>query len=127
MEKPVDLKKPVSRLKCFKYATRGLFYVFISEPNARIHIGILLFVIIAGVLLHIATIEWIMVVICSGMVIAAEVINTSIEKLVDMVSPGINEKAGIVKDIAAGAVLITVFISIITGLLIFVPHILRLF
>jgi diacylglycerol kinase len=127
MEKPVDFKKPVSRLKSFAYAFRGLFYVFISEPNARIHIGILLLVIIAGLLLHIATIEWIMVVICSGMVIAAEVINTSIEKLVDMVSPGINEKAGIVKDIAAGAVLITVFISIITGLLIFVPHILRLF
>ena len=125
MEK--NLNKSANRLKSFSYAFRGLTYVLIHEPNARIHIGILVLVIITGVLLHIETSEWIMVAICSGMVITAEVINTSIEKLVDIVSPGISEKAGIVKDIAAGAVLITVFISVITGFLIFIPSILRLF
>jgi diacylglycerol kinase len=127
MEKPVNFNKPDNRLKSFTYAFRGLSRVLLYEPNARIHLGILGLVIITGVLLHIETIEWILVVICSGMVITTEVINTSIEKLVDMVSPGINKEAGIVKDIAAGAVLITVFISIISGFLIFVPHIIRLF
>jgi diacylglycerol kinase (ATP) len=125
MEK--NFNKPVNRLKGFTYAFRGLSYVFIHEPNARIHMGILVLVIIMGVLLHIETFEWIMVAICSGMVITTEVVNTSIEKLVDMVSPDINEKAGIVKDIAAGAVLFTAMISVITGFLIFIPPILQLF
>ena len=69
-------------------------------------------VIIAGIVLGITRTEWIMVVMCIGTVIAAELFNTAIEKLVDLVSPERHPVAGRVKDIAAGAVLILSLIHI---------------
>ena len=62
-----------------------------------------------------------------GLVISLEMVNTAIEIVVDMVSPEYNLKAGHVKDIAAGAVLINAIVAFIVGLLIFLPKIIRLF
>lgn len=61
--------------------------------------------------------------LCIGMVIAAELFNSAIEKLVDIVSPEWNPLAGKVKDIAAGAVLVCAIVAGITGLIVFLPHI----
>jgi diacylglycerol kinase (ATP) len=63
-----------------------------------------------------------MVVMCIGTVIAAELFNTAIEKLVDLVSPERHPVAGQVKDIAAGAVLICAVAAAIIGLIIFIPY-----
>ena len=79
-------------------------------------------VIIAGIVLGITRTEWIMVVMCIGTVIAAELFNTAIEKLVDSVSPERHPVAGQVKDIAAGAVLICAVAAAIIGLIIFIPY-----
>lgn len=79
-------------------------------------------VIIAGIVLGITRTEWIMVVMCIGTVIAAELFNTAIEKLVDLVSPERHPVAGQVKDIAAGAVLICAVAAAIIGLIIFIPY-----
>lgn len=79
-------------------------------------------VIIAGIVLGITRTEWIMVVMCIGTVIAAELFNTAIEKLVDLVSPERHPVAGRVKDIAAGAVLICAVAAAIIGLIIFIPY-----
>ena len=79
-------------------------------------------VIIAGIVLGITRTEWIMVVMCIGTVIAAELFNTAIEKLVDLVSPVRHPVAGRVKDIAAGAVLICAVAAAIIGLIIFIPY-----
>ena len=79
-------------------------------------------VIIAGIVLGITRTEWIMVVMCIGTVISAELFNTAIEKLVDLVSPERHPVAGRVKDIAAGAVLICAVAAAIIGLIIFIPY-----
>ena len=79
-------------------------------------------VIIAGIVLGITRTEWIMVVMCIGTVIAAELFNTAIEKLVDLVSPERHPVAGRGKDIAAGAVLICAVAAAIIGLIIFIPY-----
>ena len=79
-------------------------------------------VIIAVIVLGITRTEWIMVVMCIGTVIAAELFNTAIEKLVDLVSPERHPVAGRVKDIAAGAVLICAVAAAIIGLIIFIPY-----
>lgn len=84
-------------------------------------------VIIAGIVLGITRTEWIMVVMCIGTVIAAELFNTAIEKLVDLVSPQQHPVAGQVKDIAAGAVLVCAATAAIIGLIVFIPYLTRFF
>ena len=78
-------------------------------------------VIIAGIVLKISAIEWIICLVLFGLVISLELVNTAIETTVDIAMPEINEKAKFAKDIAAGAVLFSAIISAIIGLIIFVP------
>ena len=80
-----------------------------------------LLVIIAGVIFDLNAIEWIICVILFGLVISLELINTAIETTVDLAMPEINEKAKLAKDIAAGAVLVSAIVSVIVGLIIFIP------
>ena len=84
-------------------------------------------VIVAGGLLGLSTFEWIAVILCIGAVLAAEGVNSAIEALCDKVSPEYDEAIKHTKDLAAGAVLILAVMSVIVGLLIFVPKILSLF
>jgi diacylglycerol kinase (ATP) len=119
----------VNRLiRSFGYALRGMATAYSKgQVNIKIHTCIALLTIVLSILLSISALEWVCVVICIGMVIAAEMTNSAIEALVDLVSPEWNEKAGIVKDIAAGAVLVLAIISVIVGGIIFLPKIMALF
>ena len=92
----------------------------------KIHFTIAILVIIAGIILKISTIEWIICLILIGIVISLELVNTAIEQVVDIAMPEINEKAKIAKDVAAGAVLMVAIISLICGLIIFIPKIINL-
>lgn len=116
----IKLKK---RIKSFGYAGRGIRTVFATEPNMKIHILITILVLIGGFTFKISTIEWIACLLCIGLVVGMEMINTSIENIVDLVSPDYHPLAGKAKDIAAGAVLICAIISVIVGLLVFGPKI----
>lgn len=109
------------RIQSFGYAAHGIRMVFSSEPNMKIHLVVTLIVIICGFLFSISITEWLSCILCMGLVIGAEMINTAIENLVNLVSPEHNQLAGKVKDIAAGAVLVCAIISVIIGLLIFAP------
>ena len=95
-----DLKK---QLRSFGYAWKGIQSCVGKEQNLSFHLIAAMAVIIAGIVLGITRTEWIMVVMCIGTVIAAELFNTAIEKLVDLVSPERHPVAGQVKDIAAAA------------------------
>ncbi|MDD4636835.1 MAG: diacylglycerol kinase family protein [Bacteroidales bacterium] len=122
--------KPFStraRLKSFTYAFRGICICITQEHNAWIHSLITVLVISVGLLFHISVMEWIAVFLCISIVFAAELINTAIERLTDKICPDYHPEAGIIKDLAAGAVLICAFFSAIIGLLIFVPKIYALF
>ena len=109
------------RLLSFGYAFRGIREVFGSEANMKIHLVITFLVIISGIAFSISLIEWMFCLLCIGLVVGAEMINTAIENVVDLASPDQHPLAGKAKDIAAGAVLICAIISVIIGLLIFVP------
>jgi len=109
------------RLLSFGYAFRGICVVFGTEANMKIHIVIALLVLLCGVVFSISITEWMFCLVCIGLVFGAEMFNTAIENVVDLASPEQHPLAGKAKDIAAGAVLICAIISVIVGLLIFVP------
>lgn len=111
----------LERIKSFKYAFKGLSFFFSKEHNARIHLFGVFFAIGFSIWLKISALEWISICGVIALVLVAEVFNTSIEKLSDVVSPGINPKIKIVKDLAAGAVLIAAIFAVIVGLIIFYP------
>lgn len=110
----------------FKYAIEGICTSFKTERNMKIHIFIMILVIIAGIILKIDKLEWIICITLFAIVIAGELFNTSIETIVDMVMPEKNEKAKIAKDVSAGAVLVVAIGAAIIGLVIFVPRILNI-
>ena len=114
-------------INSFKYAFTGVISSFKSERNMKVHVSIMTLVIICGILLKIEVWEWITCLICFGIVISAELFNTAIETIVDMVMPNKNEKAKKAKDVAAGGVLIFAIFSAIVGLIIFLPKIIALF
>ncbi len=114
-------------IRSFGYAFKGVAYATTSQLNFRIHLVAMVLATIAGFLLHISPGEWQWVMLCVTIVLVTEIFNTMIETLVDLVSPGFNEKAGRVKDMAAGAVVIAATFALVTGLIIFLPKILLLF
>jgi diacylglycerol kinase (ATP) len=107
----------------FVYAIKGVVYLFTSQRNARVHLFAAVLVVAGGFYFSISTTEWIAVVLSIGMVIAAEAFNSSIEELVDIVSPDYNKSAGRIKDLAAGAVLLIAIAAAVVGLVIFLPKI----
>lgn len=109
--------------RSFKFATNGLKEVFKSELNFKVHLFSAVAVVVAGWHFEVSRSEWLAVILCIGLVLAAELINTAIEVLVDLVAPEFNRKAGLVKDIAASAVLVAALMSLAVGLIIFVPKI----
>ena len=98
-----------------------------QEHNAWIHCTITVLVIIAGLLFHISTAEWIAVFFAIGLVLAAEAINSAIERLSDVVQPEKDERIRDIKDISAGAVFICAITAAIIGVIIFLPKLLMLF
>ncbi|HTF02742.1 MAG TPA: diacylglycerol kinase family protein [Bacteroidia bacterium] len=114
-------------LKSFGFAIRGCRMLFSSERNARIHLAILALVVFSGILLHISAVEWVIITMVSGAVLAAEAINTAIEEMINLLHPERSEKAGRIKDLSAGAVFFVSLAALICGLIIFVPRIIALF
>lgn len=112
-------------INSFKYAFTGIVTSFKTEQNMKIHILIMILIIIAGIVLKISSLDWIILVIMFALVISAELFNTTIETVVDMITMEKNEKAKIAKDVAAGAVLVLAIGSVIVGLIIFIPKILN--
>ena len=106
------------RLQSFRYAFRGIREVMGSEANMQIHIAITILVIVCGIAFSISLTEWMFCLLCIGLVVGAEMMNTAIENVVDLASPEQHPLAGKAKDIAAGAVLICAIISVFIGLLI---------
>lgn len=109
------------RIESFKYAFRGIAMVLKSEKNMLIHLIISILVFVCGILFQISTTEWMICLLCFGLVFSAEMMNSAIESLVDLVSPNHHKLAGKAKDIAAGAVLVAAIFAAITGLIIFIP------
>ena len=113
-------------IRSFGFAFKGVAYATVSQVNFRIHLGATAIALLMGWFLHISSSEWQWIALCITIVLVTEIFNTMIETLVDLVSPGYNEKAGHVKDMAAGAVVIAALFALITGFIIFLPKLLLL-
>lgn len=109
------------QIRSFGYAFKGIKVVFGKEANMNIHLIMTTLVVICGFLFSISITEWMLCILCFGLVISLEMMNSAIENLVDLVSPNENKLAGKAKDIAAGAVLVAALCAAIVGLIIFVP------
>ncbi|RZM27638.1 MAG: diacylglycerol kinase family protein [Pedobacter sp.] len=109
--------------KSFGYAFSGISYAYKTQLNFKLHIIALLLVTAAGWYLEVTVQEWLWLTIAVGIVFITELINTGIEVLVDFVSPSHHEKAKIVKDVSASAVLFAAIIALIIGMIIFIPKI----
>ncbi len=117
---PIDIPK---FFRSVRYALKGLKVMVYSENNARIHLLATSVVVILGFYLNITKKDWVSLMICIVLVWVTEAINTAFEKTVDMVSPEYRKIAGEIKDLAAGAVLISAVFSVIVGIMIFKEYV----
>ena len=115
------------RSKSFRFAFRGLGFAFRTQHNLWLHLVLAVAALAMGFWLRISTTEWCFIVFAIGFVLVAELFNTAIEWLTDLASPEWNEKAGKIKDVAAGAVLVSAVTALIIGLIIFGPKVLAFF
>jgi len=114
------------RLRSFIFAFNGLKFTVRSQQNFRIHLAAMILVVVAGILTHLCTTEWCIIILACGLVISMEAMNTAIEQLVDLVSPEYRKQAGVVKDVAAAAVLITAVTAVIIGIILFLPKLISI-
>ena len=114
------------RIKSFSYAFAGLKVLFKEEHNSWIHAVAAVCAITAGFLLDISTIEWIAIIIVIGMVISAEIVNSSLERTADFIKAERDDRKRDIKDLGAAAVLVCAITAAITGIIIFLPKLIAL-
>lgn len=117
------MRRQHSLAKSFGYAYEGIRQSFILGRNFRIQIGFVILITLLGLVVGITAQEWIDLVLIFAIVLILELINTSIETVVDIASPGISDLAKLAKDISAGAVMVASIASVVIGLIIFLPKI----
>jgi diacylglycerol kinase len=108
----------------FGYALEGIRAAFKNEPNFRIHLFFAIFSLLAATVVGFSVTEWIILAFTITFVLVLELINTTLEAIVDLASPKIKGKAKIAKDVSAAAVLVSAILAIIVGLVLFIPKLL---
>ncbi|HSK13223.1 MAG TPA: diacylglycerol kinase family protein [Phnomibacter sp.] len=106
-----------------RYALQGWVHFFSHETNGRIQAVVAIVVSIAGWVFQISPQEWLWILLCTGLVISLEMVNTAIETLADRLHPDRHPEIKIVKDVAAGAVLWAAIMSVVIGVIIFLPRV----
>lgn len=118
----------LNRLKqSFVYAVQGIRFTWRREQNFRIHTVISILVMFLAQMLQIPYQEQLILVIVIGAVLGMELINTALEHVVDLVVQTYDNRAKVIKDTAAGAVFVFSVTAAITGLMIFIPHLVKWF
>ncbi len=117
---------PRTRMHAIRCAIDGLLEAWESQANLRLHVLFGGLITIAGVWCRLNLSEWLWISLCVGLVIIAELLNTTIERLVDLVVGELSDPlARTVKDISAGFVLATCLLAVAIGLFIFGPHLIK--
>jgi diacylglycerol kinase len=112
--------------KSFYYAFQGLKTALKNEPNLQIHTFFAASAILTAAYLKVSTIEWLILTFTIFYVITLELLNTVLENIVNLVSPEVKPYAKIAKDVSAACVLLAAIMSVIVGLVIFLPKIFSL-
>ena len=121
---PIKLRRLI---QSFKYAGKGIYYALKEEQNMKIHFMLSFVVLIFAFIFKISAYEAIALVLVISFVVAMEMINTVLERVMDIIKPRMHPYAKHVKDMLAAVVLIGAFASALVGLIIFLPKILELF
>ncbi|HVA96599.1 MAG TPA: diacylglycerol kinase family protein [Candidatus Acidoferrales bacterium] len=112
--------------KSFKYAFEGIHYAFRNDQNLLIHLLVAFLVINVSIALRVQPPQMAILGLTMMMVITAEMINSAIEKMVDLITKEHRQEAKIAKDVAAGMVLVTAIAAAVIGTLIFLPYVMKL-
>lgn len=121
------MSKRYSRIKSFKFAFSGIKEAIKNEPNFMVQVAIAIIAVFMAIFLKLNHIEWLVLLLTISIVLILELVNTSLEAIVDLVSPEIKERAKVAKDVAAAAVLLSSISSVVIGGFLFLPKILQLF
>jgi diacylglycerol kinase (ATP) len=120
-------KNLLYQLATFKFAWQGVRYFFDTELKATLHLIAAILATGLGIFLKISATEWMMIVFAIGIVFIAEIANTAIELMVDLITKDQNRVAGIIKDLAAAAVLAASATALVVGLIVYLPRLSILF
>ena len=112
-----------SRVNSFKYALKGVVQFFNTEHNAFLHFLSTIAVIVLSILVEVSKTEAILLIFAIALVWISEIFNTCIEKSLDFVSEAYDTRIKNIKDMAAGAVLISALSALAVGLIVFIPKI----
>lgn len=107
--------------KRFIYAFHGLLIILKEEASFRFQAAVFVLVLALSIWLGLSALEWIAVIIVSGSVLVLECLNSALERMIDAIEPRLHGTVAMIKDILAGAVLIMSLVSVVVGLIIFVP------
>jgi diacylglycerol kinase len=107
----------------FSFAWDGVKAAVRSEQSVRIEVAVSVAVVLAGGLLGLTRLEWLFVIASIGVVISLELLNTAIEKMLDLLHPAKHDSVKFIKDVSAAAVLVASLAAVIVGLIIFSRHI----
>ena len=118
---------PMRHVKSFHYAFLGIIHAMLNEPNFRVQLLIAIISLILGIHFKISNIEWGLLTLSMGSLLSAELVNTVVEEFLDHLIKEYHEEAKIIKDVAAGFVLITAITALIIFILIFSHRIPYLF
>lgn len=110
-------------LRAFGYAMRGLRMIRL-ERNTTIHVAAALFVILEAILLRVTALEWSVLLLAAGAVLAVELVNSVIERVASRLAPGQDEGVRLMKDAAAAAVLVTAAAAVVVQVVVFAPRVL---
>ncbi len=109
------------RAKSFHFAFHGLYRFFATQHNAIIHAMATVAAIALSLIMKLPATKMLFIIVAIGLVWMAELFNTAIEQLCDMVCPQQHPQIKYIKDISAAAVLVTAFIAVVTACIIFIP------
>jgi len=109
-------------LRRFSFALDGLKAAYRSEQSFRIQLAVSVVVVLAGGLLGLTQLEWLFVIISIGVVLSFELLNTTIEKMLDLLHPARHDSVKFIKDVSAAAVLLSSLAALIVGFVVFFPH-----
>jgi len=110
------------RKESLSFALRGI-RIALHQSNFRVMVSSAAIVVALAFFLMISKGEWLILLLVIGLVLSLEMLNTTLETMLDLLEPNFSEKIGVIKDLIAGAVLISCIVAVLTGLMIFVPKI----
>lgn len=111
-------------IKSFGYALRGIAYIFKTERNFRVHVGVGFIIVLLMIYYHVTVPQAVFLTYAIGSVLILEIINTVLERVTDILKPRVHPYAAVMKDLMAAAVLIAAVGAVIAGILILGPYVL---